>query len=98
MQSLLTHLNNRNLDKTAADYGVQYIKEGWHSVRTDGAASTEAKPTTNREQYQACLKLCRIATEEDKVKEEDLTNYFIAHPFTEWETLQNTKKSRIDIF
>ena len=54
--------------------------------------------TTNREQYQACPKLCRIATEEDKVKEEDLTSYFIAHPFTEWETLQNTKKSRIDIF
>ena len=27
MQSLLTHLDNRNLDKTAADYGVQYIKK-----------------------------------------------------------------------
>ena len=56
---------------------------------SDGAARAEAKPTTNREQYQACLNiaevrtdgaaraepsllgLCRVATEEDKVKEED---------------------------
>ena len=124
MQSLLTHLNNRNLDKTAADYGVQYIKKDGtrcepmeQRAQRPNRRQTESKakpslleycrgakeegerqPTTNREQYQACPKLCRIATEEDKVKEEDLTSYFIAHPFTEWETLQNTKKPRIDIF
>ena len=77
MQSLLTHLDNRNLDKTAADYGVQYIKEGWHSVRTDGAASAEAKPTINREQYQALEQraqkpnlfgLCRVVTEQGEAK------------------------------
>ena len=53
MQSLLTHLNNRNLDKTAADYGVQYIKKD--GTRCEPMEQRTQRP--NRRQTESNIKL-----------------------------------------